>query len=78
MPIYQYRCTECEHEFELVQSFNDPAIEKCPKCNGVVRKQFSSVGVVFKGSGFYRTDSRNKAETKKTESTTKTNPTPKS
>lgn len=78
MPIYQYRCTECEHEFELVQSFNDPAIEKCPKCNGVVRKQFSSVGVVFKGSGFYRTDSRNKAETKKPESTTKTNPTPKS
>jgi len=65
MPTYQYACTKCEHEFEVVQSFSDAAISKCPECSGEVRKKFGAVGVVFKGSGFYRTDSREK---KKTES----------
>lgn len=60
MPTYQYACTnaECGNEFELVQSFTDPAASECPACHGPVRKVFSAVGVVFKGSGFYRTDSR--------------------
>lgn len=65
MPTYQYACSKCEHEFEVVQSFSDAAISKCPECGGEVRKKFGAVGVVFKGSGFYRTDSREK---KKTES----------
>src|SRR5437879_13334811 len=60
MPTYQYACTTdgCGNEFELVQSFTDPAASECPVCGGPVRKVFSAVGVVFKGSGFYRTDSR--------------------
>ena len=60
MPTYQYACTsaDCGDRFELVQSFTDPAASECPVCGGPVRKVFSSVGVVFKGSGFYRTDSR--------------------
>lgn len=58
MPTYQYACTECGHAFEQVQSFSDDALEHCPECNGRLRKVFNAVGVVFKGSGFYRTDSR--------------------
>lgn len=60
MPTYQYACSNCDHEFEVVQSFSDAAIEKCPECEGQLRKKFGAVGVVFKGSGFYRTDSREK------------------
>ena len=58
MPTYQYACTECGHTFEQVQSFTDDALEVCPVCNGRLRKVFNAVGVVFKGSGFYRTDNR--------------------
>ena len=58
MPTYEYLCNKCEHAFEVVQSFSDAAIEDCPKCNGKVRKVYNNVGVVFKGSGFYKTDSR--------------------
>ena len=60
MPTYQYVCTRPEekHEFEVVQSFSDPAVANCPECASPVRKVYGSVGVVFKGSGFYRTDSR--------------------
>ncbi len=58
MPTYEYLCNTCEHAFEVVQSFTDPAIEQCPKCQGGVRKVYNNVGVVFKGSGFYKTDSR--------------------
>lgn len=58
MPTYQYACTECEHAFEQVQSFSDDALTVCPACSGRLRKVFNAVGVVFKGSGFYRTDSR--------------------
>ena len=58
MPTYQYACTECGHAFEQVQSFSDDALTDCPVCHGRLRKVFNAVGVVFKGSGFYRTDSR--------------------
>ncbi|GAA1321011.1 FmdB family zinc ribbon protein [Pseudonocardia xinjiangensis] len=58
MPTYQYACTACDHRFEAVQSFSDPSLTDCPVCTGRLRKVFSSVGIVFKGSGFYRTDSR--------------------
>ena len=59
MPTYDYACTHCDHAFEIVQSFTDDALTVCPECGGRLRKVFGSVGVVFKGSGFYRTDSRN-------------------
>jgi putative FmdB family regulatory protein len=59
MPTYQYRCTECGEDLEAVQKFSDPALTTCPICGGPLRKVFNAVGVVFKGSGFYRTDSRN-------------------
>ena len=58
MPTYQYRCTECGEDLETVQKFSDPALTTCPTCGGQLRKVFNAVGVVFKGSGFYRTDSR--------------------
>ncbi|WP_155368868.1 FmdB family zinc ribbon protein [Catellatospora vulcania] len=58
MPTYQYACTACGHQLEAVQSFADEPLTECPTCEGTLRKLFSSVGVVFKGSGFYRTDSR--------------------
>jgi hypothetical protein len=58
MPTYEYICNECEYQFEAVQSFSEAALESCPKCKGLVRKLYNNVGVVFKGSGFYKTDSR--------------------
>ncbi|RZS40896.1 putative FmdB family regulatory protein [Herbihabitans rhizosphaerae] len=58
MPTYQYACTVCDHRFEAVQKFTDSALTDCPECAGRLRKLYGSVGVVFKGSGFYRTDSR--------------------
>jgi putative FmdB family regulatory protein len=58
VPTYQYACTACGHELEAVQSFTDAALTECPACGGALRKVFSAVGVVFKGSGFYKTDSR--------------------
>ncbi|WP_369068599.1 FmdB family zinc ribbon protein [Kineococcus terrestris] len=58
MPTYAYACQECQHSFEVRQSFSDDALTDCPECSGRLRKLFNSVGVVFKGSGFYRTDSR--------------------
>ena len=58
MPTYQYQCTECGEGLEAVQKFSDDALTVCPNCSGKLRKVFSAVGVVFKGSGFYRTDSR--------------------
>ncbi len=61
MPTYQYSCTECGHFFEAVQSFSDDSLTVCPQCEGRLRKVFNAVGVVFKGSGFYRTDSRAQA-----------------
>ena len=58
MPTYQYACTACGHQLEAVQSFTDEPLSDCPSCDGRLRKVFNSVGIVFKGSGFYRTDSR--------------------
>ncbi len=58
MPTYQYSCNDCGHFFEIVQSFSDDSLSVCPECEGRLRKVFNAVGVVFKGSGFYRTDSR--------------------
>ncbi|HSL06596.1 MAG TPA: FmdB family zinc ribbon protein [Pseudonocardiaceae bacterium] len=58
MPTYSYACTACDHHFDTVQKFTDPSLTDCPECSGRLRKLFSSVGIVFKGSGFYRNDSR--------------------
>ena len=58
MPTYQYACTDCGHDFEQFQSFSDDTLTVCPQCDGKLRKLFNAVGVVFKGSGFYRNDSR--------------------
>lgn len=70
MPTYQYRCTECGSELEAVQKFTDPSLTTCPECSGKLRKVFNAVGVVFKGSGFYATDSR-KSTTSTKAATTK-------
>ena len=69
MPTYQYACTACDERLEAVQSFTDAPLTECPVCGGALRKVFSAVGVVFKGSGFYKTDSRstNGSSDKKTE-----------
>ncbi|WOP17364.1 FmdB family zinc ribbon protein [Raineyella sp. LH-20] len=58
MPRYQYHCTSCGRDLEVRQSFTEPALTVCPECEGTLRKVFNAVGVVFKGSGFYKTDSR--------------------
>jgi putative FmdB family regulatory protein len=58
MPTYEYRCKDCGHEFEEVQSFTDDPITVCPTCGGTVKKRFGNVGISFKGSGFYKTDTR--------------------
>jgi putative FmdB family regulatory protein len=58
MPTYEYRCRECGEELEVVQSFQDAALTECPACGGSLRKLFGNVGITFKGSGFYKTDSR--------------------
>jgi putative FmdB family regulatory protein len=60
VPTYQYACGDCGHNFDTVQSFSDDALTVCPVCGGNLRKVFNSVGIVFKGSGFYRNDSREK------------------
>lgn len=59
MPTYQYRCQDCGRDLEIFQKFSDPSLTVCPQCQGALRKVFNAVGVVFKGSGFYKTDSRN-------------------
>lgn len=61
MPTYAYACTACGHKFDIHQSFSDESLTVCPECAGRLRKVFSPVGVTFKGSGFYRTDSRSKS-----------------
>jgi putative FmdB family regulatory protein len=58
MPTYQYRCSECGQDLEVVQKFSDAALTECPNCAGRLRKVYNAVGVVFKGSGFYSTDNR--------------------
>ena len=61
MPTYQYACNTCAHEFEAFQSFSDDSLTHCPECQGDIRKVYTAVGVVFKGSGFYKTDSVKKS-----------------
>jgi putative FmdB family regulatory protein len=69
MPTYSYRCTVCDHAFDIQQSFTDDALGVCPECKGALRKVFNTIGVTFQGSGFYRTDSRAEASgSKKTSS----------
>jgi len=63
VPTYSYACTECDNRFDIVQSFTDDTLTVCPECSGKLRKLFNSVGIVFKGSGFYRTDSRGGSST---------------
>lgn len=63
MPTYSYACTQCDNRFDIVQSFSDDTLTECPECTGRLRKLFNSVGIVFKGSGFYRTDSRGGSST---------------
>lgn len=58
MPVYEYRCRDCSHEFEITQSMADDALTVCPECSGNLRKVFAPVGIAFKGSGFYRNDAR--------------------
>ena len=71
MPTYQYACTECGEQLEVVQKFSDEPLTVCPTCQGRLRKVFSAVGVVFKGSGFYKTDSRAKTSSSSASSTSK-------
>ncbi len=66
MPTYSYECTECGNRFDMVQAFTDDALTTCQECSGRLRKLFNSVGIVFKGSGFYRTDSREDGKKSKT------------
>lgn len=70
MPTYSYACTECDNRFDAVQAFSDDALTTCPKCSGRLRKLFGKVGVVFKGSGFYRNDSRDAAKSTSSSSAT--------
>jgi putative FmdB family regulatory protein len=63
VPTYSYACTECGNRFDVVQAFSDDALTTCERCAGRLRKLFNSVGIVFKGSGFYRTDSRESGKT---------------
>ncbi|MCP9953440.1 FmdB family zinc ribbon protein [Actinomadura madurae] len=66
MPTYQYVCTECGEPLEVVQKFSDDALTECPACTGRLRKVFSAAGIIFKGSGFYRTDSRGSGKSSST------------
>lgn len=69
MPTYAYGCKDCSHTFDIVQSFSDSSLTACPECTGTLRKKFGSVGVSFKGSGFYRNDSRGGASSSAEKST---------
>jgi putative FmdB family regulatory protein len=64
LPTYEYRCEDCDENFDVVQSFKDNPLQSCPTCGSPVRKVFGNVGIVFKGSGFYKTDSREKRDKK--------------
>lgn len=61
VPTYAYACSSCGHRFDIYQAFSDDPLTECPECGGALRKQFGNVGVVFKGSGFYRNDARGKS-----------------
>ncbi len=69
MPLYEYRCRNCDHQFEIQQSFSDDALTVCPECQGELRKVFNPVGIAFKGSGFYKNDSRSSSSSSSSSST---------
>ena len=69
MPTYEYRCKDCGQHLEVVQAFTDDALTECPACHGQLRKVFGNIGITFKGSGFYKTDSRSKKSAAKADST---------
>ena len=71
MPTYQYRCKACGHDLEVVQSFTDDPLDTCPECQGALKKVYGNVGISFKGSGFYKTDSRGKSTSSKTKTDAK-------
>ncbi len=75
MPIYEYACTSCGERTEAKQSFDDPPLEECQNCGGHLRKLYSPVGIVFKGSGFYTTDGKKSAEKTKSSEKSETKPT---
>ncbi|MEO6987378.1 MAG: FmdB family zinc ribbon protein [Aquihabitans sp.] len=64
MPTYEYRCKDCSHQFDIVQSFSDDSLTECPECKGTLKKVFGNVGISFKGGGFYKTDSRPEGSSK--------------
>lgn len=70
MPVYEYRCRACNHEFEITQAMSEDALVECPECGGELRKVFSPVGIAFKGSGFYKTDSGSRSGSPKAGRTT--------
>ena len=70
MPTYQYACSDCDHQFEVFQTFSEASLTSCPECKGTIRKVYSAVGVVFKGSGFYKTDSAKSTNTETPAATT--------
>jgi putative FmdB family regulatory protein len=72
VPTYQYACTDCGERLEVVQKFTDDTLTVCPRCEGRLRKMFNAVGIVFKGSGFYRTDSRSSSSSVPAKSSDKT------
>lgn len=72
MPLYEYRCKNCDHQFEIQQAFSDDALTTCPECEGALKKVFSPVGISFKGSGFYKNDSRGSSSSTTPASTSST------
>ena len=72
MPLYEYRCRSCNHQFEIQQSFSDDALTVCPECQGDLRKVFNPVGISFKGTGFYKNDSWSSSSSSSTSSTSST------
>jgi putative FmdB family regulatory protein len=72
MPLYDYQCKDCGHEFEAQQAFTDDALTECPSCGGALKKKFGSVGIAFKGSGFYKNDARGSSSTSSSSSTSTT------
>ena len=72
MPLYDYQCKDCGHEFEAQQAFTDDALTECPSCGGALKKKFGSVGIAFKGSGFYKNDARGSSSTSASSSTSTT------
>ena len=75
MPLYDYRCKDCGHEFEAQQAFTDDALTECPSCGGALKKKFGSVGIAFKGSGFYKNDARGSSSSSSTTSSSSTSST---